>query len=80
MYEAKINALPTSLRGTDSARVISVIETVSVIGKGTPDNPSRHKMQYWSLDGKLLAEHDSINDCTAEESKRDFRYVGNRKE
>lgn len=45
--------------GTDSARVIQVIETKSNRGKGTLDDLSRQVVQYWSLEGQLLAERDS---------------------
>ena len=42
--------------GTDSARVIQVIETKSNRGKGTLDDLSRQVVQYWSLEGQLLKE------------------------
>lgn len=45
---------------TESARVIDVIETKSTRGAGTSVNPVRLVTQYWSLDGKLLAENDEI--------------------
>lgn len=41
-------------RGTDSARVIQVIETVALMGAGTESDPCRQVRQYWSLDGQLL--------------------------
>ncbi len=41
---------------TKSARVIQVIETVSLAGDGTDTNPVYEVHQYWTLDGKLLAE------------------------
>lgn len=44
--------------GTDSAKVIQVIETKSNRGKGTLDDLSRQVVQYWSLEGQLLAERD----------------------
>lgn len=44
--------------GTDSAKVIQVIETRSNRGNGTMDDVSRQVVQYWSMDGKLLAERD----------------------
>lgn len=43
-------------RGTDSAKIIPVIRTVSLKGRGTDDDPCRECIQYWSLDGELLAE------------------------
>lgn len=42
-------------RGTDSAKVIQVIVTESLEGRGTADSPYRVIKQYWSLDGELLA-------------------------
>lgn len=45
-------------RGTDSARVIQVIETKALRGQGTNENKNRIVTQYWSLDGELLAEND----------------------
>lgn len=47
-------------RGTDKARVIRVIETVSLIGDGTEENPIREITQYWSFDGKHLANKDNL--------------------
>lgn len=44
--------------GTDSAKVIQVIETKSNRGKGTLNDLSRQVVQYWSLEGELLAEKD----------------------
>ena len=41
---------------TKSARVIQVIETVSLAGDGTDAHPIYEIHQYWSLDGKLLAK------------------------
>lgn len=42
-------------RGTDSAKVIQVIVTEALEGRGTEDDPIKVKVQYWSFDGKLLA-------------------------
>lgn len=46
-------------RGTDSAKVIRVIETKSIKGTGTEKDPVRVVTQYWSLNGKLLAENNN---------------------
>ncbi len=51
---AKQTARP---RGTDSARVIQVIETRALDGRGTDDDPCQILVQYWSLDGELLASN-----------------------
>lgn len=50
-------------RGTDSARVILVIETTALRGEGTEKDKCREVKQYWDFDGKMLAENDS---CTKE--------------
>ena len=46
-------------RGTDSARVIQVIETKALKGIGTEKDPARAVIQYWDLDGDFLAECDT---------------------
>ena len=45
-------------RGTDSAKVIKVIETQSLRGSGTKEDNCRVVTQYWDFDGNLLAEND----------------------
>lgn len=52
--------------GTDSAKVIQVIETKSNRGEGTSDDLSRQIVQYWSLEGELLAERDP---CTTKDEQ-----------
>lgn len=47
-------------RGTDSAKVISVIRTKSLEGRGTDDDPVKRVVQLWSFTGKLLA---TIDEC-----------------
>ncbi|MFA6290159.1 MAG: hypothetical protein WC637_00180 [Victivallales bacterium] len=44
----------------EGAKVIQVIQTTLLRrGKGiAPDDPVRIITQYWTLDGKLLVEHD----------------------
>jgi len=39
-------------------RVMKVIQSEIVRGDGTPTNISRMVTQYFTLNGKLLAEHD----------------------
>ena len=59
--EARMMAAQTVRpRGTDNARVIRVIETKSLLGRGTADDPSRILRQYWDFNGKLLASSDSV--------------------
>ena len=45
-------------RGTDSARVIQVIETRAIRGRGSEDDLCREVIQYWDFEGELLAEND----------------------
>jgi hypothetical protein len=39
-------------------RVIPVIEVVTTRGRGVEADPVRQVIQYWTLDGKFLAEND----------------------
>lgn len=50
--------MTTRPRGTDSAKVISVIETKSLRGLGTEEDPCRIVTQYWNKEGEFLAEND----------------------
>jgi len=55
---------------TAPARVIQVIETNLLSrGMGQTNNPFRRIRQYWSLDGKFLAEVDSWNPTKHAEDK-----------
>ena len=40
------------------AKVIQVVEVHVVEGKGIKGDPTRLVVQYWSMDGKKLAEYD----------------------
>lgn len=46
-------------RGTDSAKLVTVIKTESLRGEGTEKDPCRTVEQYWSLKGELLVEKDA---------------------
>lgn len=48
-------------RGTDKAKVMKVIRTESIIGRGIPEDPVRIIYQYWDFKGNLLAKHDTLN-------------------
>ena len=57
-------------RGTDGARVIQVIETRALRGRGEDFNDvCREVVQYWGFDGKLLAEYDPQPTINNEDSK-----------
>ncbi len=61
--ESEVRRMETvGARGTDSAKIISVIETKALRGKGTEKDPERIVTQYWGFDGKLLAEYDSVKE------------------
>lgn len=45
-----------------NVKVIKVIEVVSVIGNGTEESMTRYLNEYYSLDGTLLARHDTLHD------------------
>lgn len=47
-------------RGTDEAKVIQVIQTKSLLGKGTKEDPARFVYQYWDFKGDLLATYDTL--------------------
>ena len=49
-----------NLQETKSARVMQVIETISLTGDGTNESPLYEMRQYWSLDGKLLAKSEPL--------------------
>lgn len=49
-------------RGTDNAKVIKVIQTKSLIGRGSQKDPVRYIYQYWDFEGKLLASWDTLDD------------------
>lgn len=50
--------------GTPSrVEVVEVIFVSTDRGDGTPANPHRGVNQYWSKDGRLLADSDSLFDC-----------------
>lgn len=48
-------------RGEDGARLMTVIETTAIAGRGIADDPVRELHQYWSLDGKLLRNDEAIS-------------------
>ena len=49
-------------RGTDNAKLIKVIRTESIKGAGIEKDPVRIIVQYWSLQGQLLATVDNYLD------------------
>ena len=46
----------------DKAKVIQVIRVEAIRGEGTDDDPVRRVYQYWSFQGALLAENDTLYD------------------
>lgn len=51
------------LAGCEKVEMMSVIRTMTVYGAGTNEDPVRYLYQYWSTDGKLLAQHDTLEDA-----------------
>lgn len=51
---------PLNLHETKLARVIQVIETVTLAGEGTDESPLYEVRQYWDMDGNLLSKSSSI--------------------
>ncbi|NMV48353.1 hypothetical protein FOL80_01315 [Lactobacillus reuteri] len=58
-----------SLKTPSKAELIEVIHTVAIRGKGVHSDPIRNVDQYWSKDGKLLAEKDIIRDMEVTHGK-----------
>jgi len=56
-------------RGTDSALIIEVIMTQSIMGKGTESDPFRLVTQYWHKNGELIATIDPVNNDQLEKGK-----------
>ncbi len=56
--------IPTTEEGLSlgSPRVISAIQIVVIRGAGTAEDRCREVTQYWTLDGKFLAEYDPCTD------------------
>lgn len=61
-------------RGTDAAKVIQVVETISLKGDGTENDPVRAVKQYWAFDGSLLAENDPFTSEEYEKLSRPFSH------
>lgn len=58
-----------NLTGSNSvkeAKVVSVVRVEAKIGTGTKEDPVRNVIQYWDIEGNLLAEHDPFNDLLPE--------------
>ena len=52
-----------------SAKLVKVIEAKITRGSGKEGDPYREVTQYWSLDGKLLAEVDPVLDLLERETQ-----------
>ena len=62
-------------RGTDSAKVIQVIETISLRGNGTDSDPLRAVKQIWNFNGDLIAENDPFIGEESQESFPQFSHM-----
>jgi len=47
------------LSNIDEVKIMQVIEIKSLIGKGTPEDVCRQLIEYYDMDGNLLARYDS---------------------
>ncbi len=47
----------------NTVELIEVIKTESVCGKGTEEDPVRVVIEYWSLEGELLARVDTYEEA-----------------
>ena len=54
-------------RGTDKVKVIKVIRTESIIGRGIPEDPVRYIYQYWDFKGNMLAKHDTLSEAIVQD-------------
>lgn len=63
-----------TIRGTDAARVITLIRTTALKGKGIPDDPYREVYKYWTLDGRFLFE-EQLNEIEKSDHLRLERIV-----
>lgn len=45
-----------AVRGTDAARIVTLIRTTALKGKGIPEDPYKEVHQYWTLAGRFLFE------------------------
>jgi hypothetical protein len=54
------------------AEVMQVIHTLATRGAGTNEDPVRYVHQYWSFDGRLLAESDQTQQEYYSVSAADF--------
>ncbi len=60
-----------NLHEAKSARVMQVIETVTLAGEGTDASPVYEVRQYWTLDGKLLARDATFSQYAASSASLD---------
>lgn len=45
---------------SEEMKLVEVIRAQVMRGRGTPDDPHRTIVQFWSVDGELLAEDDRL--------------------
>lgn len=56
MFDTQLEKGAVRPRGTDSAKVISVIQTTALCGSGIEGDPLYEITQYWTFDGVLIGE------------------------
>lgn len=52
------------------AEQVTLIKTVTLVGSGTEEDLFRDVEQYWTLDGKLVATVDPVEEEKREEERR----------
>lgn len=50
----------TRLTGVNQAKLVKVLEIKSLAGSGTEEAPYYEVIEYYSLDGELLARHNPL--------------------
>lgn len=73
-YEESGNYEYPTKGGACSAKLVTVIQTVTTIGKGTEDDPCRWLYQYWMPGGILLAEHDGLTGFIGSDAESEFPF------
>lgn len=56
-------------RGTDAAKIVTLIRTTALKGRGVPEDPHREVYQYWTLNGRFLFE-EQVNEIEKSDHSR----------
>ena len=50
----------------DSVEVLRVVRIISIVGLGTDEEPIQEVVEYWDMDGNLLARRDQYSEARGE--------------